>query len=75
MAQADNDFGGDGSNGSMATVAGSGVCGADFGNSSPTEQVATGPGTSDQSNAAGANGLGFTVIDQGKGTVNFSLLR
>jgi hypothetical protein len=75
VAQADNGFGGDGSSGSMATTAGSGVCGANFGNSSPTEQVAKGSGASDQSNAAGVNGLGFTVIDQGKGTVNFSPLR
>lgn len=75
VAQADNGgFADDGSNVSVATITGSGVGGGNFGNSSTTQQVATGSGASNQSNTAGANGLGFAVIDQDNVTVNFSPL-
>lgn len=75
VAHADNGgFGDDGANVSVATITGSGVGGANFGNSSTTQQVATGWGASNQSNTAGVSGLGFTVIDQDNVTVNFSPL-
>ena len=75
VAQADNGgFADDGSNVSVATIAGSGVWGDNFGNSSTTQQVATGPGASNQSNTAGVNGFGFTVIDQDNVSVIFSPL-
>ncbi|UYQ63202.1 hypothetical protein [Streptomyces peucetius] len=72
VAQADNGgFADDGSNASVATITGSGVGGSNFGNSSTTQQSATGSGASIQSSTAGAGGLGFTVIDQDNVTVNF----
>ncbi|MGW0772898.1 hypothetical protein ACWD01_04425 [Streptomyces sp. NPDC002835] len=77
VAQADNGgFANDGSNVSVATItgSGSGVGGSNFGNSSTTQQVVTGPGASNQSNTAGINGIGFTVIDQDNVAVNFSPL-
>jgi hypothetical protein len=75
VAQADNGgFANEESNVSVATITGSGVGGSNFGNSSTTQQVATGPGASNQSNTAGVNGLGFTVIDQDNVAVDFSPL-
>lgn len=64
----------DGSNVSVATIVGSGVGGDNYGNSTTTQQVATGPGASNQNNTANVNGFGFTVIDQDNVAVNFSPL-
>ncbi|GGW45556.1 hypothetical protein [Streptomyces xantholiticus] len=75
VAQADSGgFADGGSNVSVATVAGGGAEGGNFGNSSTSQQVATGWGASNQSESAGAGGLAFTVIDQDNVTVNFSPL-
>lgn len=75
VAQADNGgFADDGSNVSVATVPGSGVGGAGFGDPSTAQQVATGWGASNQSHTARFDGVGFAVVDQGDVTVNFSPL-
>ncbi|MEU6943917.1 hypothetical protein ABZ957_01520 [Streptomyces sp. NPDC046316] len=72
VAQADNGgFADDGSNTSVASVIGSGVGGDNFGNSTTTQQVATGSGASNQNNTASVNGSGLTAIDQSNATVNF----
>ncbi|MFD4141208.1 hypothetical protein OHS70_18815 [Streptomyces sp. NBC_00390] len=76
VAQADNigGIGDDGSNVSVATIVGSGVGRDNYGNSTTTQQVATGAGASNQNNTANVNGFGYTVIDQDNVAVNFSPL-
>ncbi|MEW1724436.1 hypothetical protein [Streptomyces sp. NPDC093109] len=65
VAQADDHAIADnGSNASAASIKGSGVGGANFGNSTTTQQVATGAGASNQSNTASVVGSGLTDIDQ-----------
>ncbi|MEV0781738.1 hypothetical protein AB0I52_01860 [Streptomyces sp. NPDC050423] len=76
VAQADNgSFANDGSNAGVAAISGSGV-GANFGNSSTSQQQAVGDGASNQSNSAQVNGSAFTAIDQSSHTVavNFTNL-
>ncbi|WP_028815073.1 hypothetical protein [Streptomyces flavidovirens] len=69
-------FAGNGSNATVATVSGSGVTGFNVGDSTTTQQVATGPGARNQNNRASVNGSGFTAIDQSSETVtvNFAPL-
>ncbi|MEV6793852.1 hypothetical protein AB0M87_18005 [Streptomyces sp. NPDC051320] len=75
VASADNGaIAGSGSNASVATISGSGVGHDNNGNSTTTQQVATGPGASNQNNTASMNGLGFTSVNQGTYTVNFTNL-
>ncbi|MFF0552052.1 hypothetical protein ACFYUL_24205 [Streptomyces sp. NPDC004311] len=65
VASADNDaFANDGSNATVAGVIGSGVGGDNLGNSATSQQVATGPGASNQNNTAQVNGSAYTAIDQ-----------
>ncbi|MEU2432286.1 MULTISPECIES: hypothetical protein [unclassified Streptomyces] len=74
VAQADNGaFAGDGSNASVAEINGSGVGDDNYGNSTTTQQVATGAGASNRNNTASVNGSFFTAIDQSNDsvTVNF----
>lgn len=72
VAQADNGgFADDGSNTSVASIVGSGVGGDNFGNSTTSQQVATGSGASNQSNIASVNGSAFTAIDQDNANVTF----
>ncbi|MFG2172348.1 hypothetical protein ACGFMO_13305 [Streptomyces niveus] len=59
-----DDIADDGSNASVATIVGSGVGDDNSGNSTTTQQVATGAGATNQNNTANVNGSGFTVIDQ-----------
>ncbi|MBT2390152.1 hypothetical protein ACFO9E_30625 [Streptomyces maoxianensis] len=74
IAQADNGaFADDGSNATVASVVG-GVGGDNWGNSTTTQQVASGAGASNQNNTASVNGSGFTVIDQSNAVVNFTSL-
>ncbi|WP_338671627.1 hypothetical protein V1460_01395 [Streptomyces sp. SCSIO 30461] len=64
-AHADNGaFANNGSNAAVAGVVGSGVGGDNHGNSTTTQQVATGAGASNQNRTASVNGSGFTAIDQ-----------
>ncbi|KIF75423.1 hypothetical protein QR77_19060 [Streptomyces sp. 150FB] len=66
VAQADNgSIADDGSNATVATVSGSGVGDNNLGNSTTTQQVATGAGASNQNNTASVVGSRFTSIDQG----------
>ncbi|MGW7050127.1 hypothetical protein [Streptomyces sp. NPDC054887] len=77
VAVADNgSFANNGSNAAVATISGSGVAGHNGGNSTTTQQVATGSGASNQNNTASVNGSGFTAIDQDNETiaVNFAQL-
>jgi hypothetical protein len=75
VAQADNgSFAGYGSNASVVSSIGSGVGGSNFGNSTTTQQAATGSGASNQNNTAGVVGGGFTSIDQDNTAVNFTPL-
>ncbi|MGS2589173.1 hypothetical protein [Streptomyces hebeiensis] len=65
VAQADNGaLSDDGSNAAVATISGSGVGDHNFGNSTTTQQVATGAGASNQNNTANVVGSGLTSIDQ-----------
>ncbi|MEK8171642.1 hypothetical protein NKH77_26095 [Streptomyces sp. M19] len=64
---------GNGLNSSVAGVVGSGVGGVNNGNSTTTQQVATGRGLN-QDNTASVNGSGITAIDQDTTTVNFNQL-
>ncbi|MFD9354785.1 hypothetical protein [Streptomyces sp. NPDC060031] len=65
VASADNGaLANDGSNASVASIIGSGVGGGNTGNSSTSQQVATGSGASNQSNVAQVNGSAFTPIQQ-----------
>ncbi|MER8068302.1 hypothetical protein ACFU76_17030 [Streptomyces sp. NPDC057539] len=73
VAQADNGaFSGDGSNATVANLTGSGVGGHNLGNSTTTQQVATGEGASNQNNTANVIGSGFTSIDQSNENVSVS---
>ncbi|MFF3271880.1 hypothetical protein ACFYWU_13270 [Streptomyces chrestomyceticus] len=75
VAHADN--GGLANNGSSAaatSLAGTGVGHNNNGNSTTTQQVANGPGASNQNNTASVNGHGLTHIDQTNATVNFANL-
>ncbi|GAA1359030.1 hypothetical protein [Streptomyces beijiangensis] len=75
VASADNgSFADNGSNAAVATISGSGVGHDNNGNSTTTQQVATGSGASNQNNTASVNGWGFTAIDQSNTTVNFNQL-
>ncbi|MFI5758150.1 hypothetical protein [Streptomyces sp. NPDC051569] len=77
VAQADNGaFSNHGSDSTVATLSGSGVGGHNFGNSTTTQQVATGAGASNQNNTASVVGSGFTSIDQSNQNiaVNFTNL-
>ncbi|MEV0260405.1 hypothetical protein AB0I49_03545 [Streptomyces sp. NPDC050617] len=75
VAHADNGaLAGKGSNSAVAGVVGSGVGGNNLGNSTTTQQVATGAGASNQNNNASVNGSAFTAIDQDNTTVNFTKL-
>ncbi|MFD5110743.1 hypothetical protein ACFWNG_00235 [Streptomyces sp. NPDC058391] len=59
VAQADNGaLSDDGANATVATLSGSGVGGANFGNSTTTQQVATGAGASNRNNTANVVGSG-----------------
>ncbi|MEU3773522.1 hypothetical protein AB0F11_09960 [Streptomyces sp. NPDC032472] len=72
VASADNgSFANDGSNASVAGIVGSGVGGNNLGNSSTSQQVATGSGASNQNNAAQVNGSALTAINQGNVALNF----
>ncbi|POX51127.1 hypothetical protein C3489_20550 [Streptomyces sp. Ru71] len=53
-------------------IVGSGVGGDNNGNSSTTQQQATGSGASNQSNTAQVNGSAFTAINQGNENVAVS---
>ncbi|MFE2474798.1 hypothetical protein [Streptomyces sp. NPDC001194] len=71
-ARADNGAGaGVSSNAAVGEILGSGVAGANLGNSSTTQQVATGSGASNQGNGAQANGAGSTAIGQSNGSLVF----
>ncbi|MFJ1748801.1 MULTISPECIES: hypothetical protein [unclassified Streptomyces] len=75
VAQADNGaVSNDGSNATVATIGGTGVGGANLGNSTTTQQVATGAGASNQNKTANVIGSAFTAIDQSNETiaVNFN---
>ncbi|MGW4033669.1 hypothetical protein ACWEFL_30975 [Streptomyces sp. NPDC004838] len=77
VALADNGaFADDGSNATVASIVGSGVAGVNFGNSTTSQQVASGAGASNQSNIASVNGSAFTAIDQDNDNtvVNFTHL-
>ncbi|MEU6310274.1 hypothetical protein [Streptomyces sp. NPDC047014] len=70
VASADNGaLANDGSNAGVASIIGSGVAGDNLGNSSTSQQVATGSGASNQSNSAQVNGSALTAIDQDTTTV------
>lgn len=81
VATADNgSFADNGSNASVtnafAGIIGSGVGDDNNGNSSTTQQQATGSGASNQSNTAQVNGSAFTSVNQGNDntSVNFTPL-
>ncbi|MFB7983460.1 hypothetical protein [Streptomyces vinaceus] len=72
-AQADNGAGaGVSSNAAVGEILGSGVAGSNLGNSSTTQQVATGSGASNQNNGAQANGAGFTAVGQSNDSFVFN---
>ncbi|GAA3373091.1 hypothetical protein GCM10020367_31660 [Streptomyces sannanensis] len=73
VAQADNGALADtGSNASAASISGSGVGGSNHGNSSTSQQVATGAGASNQNYTAQVNGSAYTVIDQSSRNVQIN---
>ncbi|MFJ2645936.1 hypothetical protein ACIO1C_04275 [Streptomyces sp. NPDC087420] len=73
VAEADNGgFANDGSNAIVSTIAGSGVGGNNYGNSTTTQQVANGPGASNQNNTASVVGSAFTAIDQSNENISVS---
>ncbi|MFH0517522.1 hypothetical protein ACHBTE_10125 [Streptomyces sp. M41] len=81
VAAADNGaIADDGSSAAVTNAAqglvGSGVGGDNFGNSSTTQQQASGSGASNQSNTAQVNGSAFTAVNQGNDNtaVNFTPL-
>ncbi|EGX56420.1 secreted protein [Streptomyces zinciresistens K42] len=81
VAAADNGaFADDGSRAAVTTASqgliGSGVGRDNFGNSSTTQQQATGAGASNQSNSSQVNGSAFTSVNQGNNntSVNFTPL-
>ncbi|EMF00478.1 hypothetical protein J7W19_16855 [Streptomyces mobaraensis NBRC 13819 = DSM 40847] len=53
-----------GSNAAIAGVVGSGVGGSNHGNSTTSQQVATGAGATNQENTANVTGSGHTAIQQ-----------
>ncbi|MER5870089.1 hypothetical protein [Streptomyces sp. NPDC002044] len=70
VASADNgSLANDGSNASAAGIIGSGVGGNNLGNSSTSQQVATGSGASNQNNTAQVNGSAFTAIHQANSNI------
>ncbi|MCB5168921.1 hypothetical protein LG634_29400 [Streptomyces bambusae] len=72
VAQADNGWGSfadNGSNASVASIIGSGVGGSSSGNTSTSQQVATGSGAANQNNTAQVSGSAFTAIDQDNSNV------
>ncbi|QTZ93102.1 hypothetical protein [Streptomyces auratus] len=75
VAQADNGgFATSGSSSAATSQEGSGVGGANLGNSTTGQQVANGAGAANQNNTASVNGSGPTQIDQSNTTVNFTKL-
>ncbi|MFK0255337.1 hypothetical protein [Streptomyces sp. NPDC090445] len=75
VASADNGaFADAGSNASAAGIVGSGVGGGNLGNSSTTQQVATGSGASNQSNSAQVNGSTPAAIQQTNSNVTVYFL-
>ncbi|MEU5975618.1 hypothetical protein [Streptomyces sp. NPDC047315] len=75
VAAADNGaLAGEGSNASVGSIIGSGVGGNNLGNSTTSQQVASGAGASNQNNNASVNGSAFTAIDQDNVAVNFTHL-
>jgi hypothetical protein len=64
-----------GANATVASVIG-GVGGDNWGNSTTSQQVASGPGASNQSNIASVNGSAFTAVHQDNDytVVNFTPL-
>ncbi|MFF5567588.1 hypothetical protein ACFY7Z_20950 [Streptomyces sp. NPDC012623] len=65
VAQADDHaFAAEGANAAAASIKGNGVRGDNFGNSTTTQQVANGPGASNQNNTANVIDSGLTAIDQ-----------
>ncbi|MFD0268883.1 hypothetical protein ACFVGY_20275 [Streptomyces sp. NPDC127106] len=69
-AQADSGAGaGISSNAAAAEIIGSGVFGANAGNSSTTQQVSTGSGATNQSNGVQLNGTGSASVGQSNGNV------
>ncbi|MYT32996.1 MULTISPECIES: hypothetical protein [unclassified Streptomyces] len=72
VAQADNGgFANNGSSSAATSQTGTGVGHNNLGNSTTGQQVANGPGASNQNNTASVNGHGFTVIDQDNANVDF----
>ncbi|MFE5852512.1 hypothetical protein ACFQ61_04730 [Streptomyces sp. NPDC056500] len=75
VAAADNgSFADNGSNATAASISGSGVTGVNLGNSTTSQQVASGPGANNQSNIASASGSAFTAVEQTNAVVNFTNL-
>ncbi|WP_050515518.1 hypothetical protein [Streptomyces rimosus] len=75
VAHADNGaLAGNGSSAAVTSLVGSGVGHNSHGNSTTTQQVANGPGASNQNNNASVIGRGLTRIDQTNATVNFTNL-
>ncbi|NXY94853.1 hypothetical protein HYE82_10695 [Streptomyces sp. BR123] len=70
----DGGFANDGSNASVAGIVGSRVGGSNLGNSSTTQQVATGSGASNQSNSVQVNGSTPAAIQQANPNVAVYLL-
>ncbi|NXY97405.1 hypothetical protein HYE82_24125 [Streptomyces sp. BR123] len=72
-ARADGGAGaGTSSNAAAAEIVDSGVFGANAGNSSTTQQVATGSGATNQSNAVQLNGTGSAPVGQSNGNAPVS---
>ncbi|MER7461706.1 hypothetical protein [Streptomyces sp. NPDC097981] len=70
LASADNgSFANDGSTASAGSIFGSGVGGSNLGNSSTSQQIATGSGASNQNNTAQVNGSAFTAIHQANSNI------
>ncbi|MEU8540054.1 hypothetical protein AB0C52_08690 [Streptomyces sp. NPDC048717] len=68
----DGGFASDGSDASAASVLGSGVVGENDGNSTTTQQVATGPAASNENHTANVSGSAFTEIKQPDKVLTFS---
>ncbi|KUL45628.1 hypothetical protein ADL22_12020 [Streptomyces sp. NRRL F-4489] len=72
VAQADNGgFASNGSSSAATSQIGTGVGHDNHGNSTTGQQVANGPGASNQNNTASVNGHGFTVINQENADADF----
>ncbi|UNO40858.1 hypothetical protein [Streptomyces sp. MST-110588] len=75
VAQADNGgYANHGSNASAAGVLGSGVADDNEGNSTTSQQSATGYGASNDSRIYNFNDVGFAYIDETTTTINFTTL-